>query len=53
MADIEKAVKRELGIDLDGKLIALQAPLEKSKQIYDEARAMLSVRDEYDQILGV
>ena len=44
MADIEKVANRELHIDLTGKLIALQAPLEKSKAIYgararDAARA--------------
>ena len=53
MADIEKAVKRELGIDLDGKLIALQAPLEKSMEIYREVRAMLSALDGYPQILEI
>ena len=45
MADIEKAVKRELGIDLDGKLHrALQAPPRGSKAIYGDVRTMLSAR---------
>jgi len=44
MADIEKVANRELHIDLTGKLIALQAPLEKSKAIYGDVRTMLSAR---------
>ena len=53
MADIEKVANRELHIDLTGKLIALQAPLEKSKAIYGEVRATLRVRDGYDEMLAI
>ena len=53
MADIEKVANRELHIDLTGKLIALQAPLEKSKAIYGEVRATLRVRNGYDEMLAI
>ena len=53
MADIEKAAKRELGIDLDGKLVELQAPLEKSKAIYGDVRTMLSARVGFSLLMQI
>ena len=44
MADIEKAVLRELRVDLTGKLLELQAPLEASKEIGLGFRVRFRVR---------
>ena len=51
--DIEKAVKRELGIDLTGKLAELQEPMDKSKAIYDRVRKQLGTTDGFQELLEV
>ena len=51
--DIEKAVKRELGIDLSGKLAELQEPMVKSKAIYDRVRKQLRTTDGFQELLKV
>ena len=52
MADIEKAVLRELRVDLTGKLLELQAPLEASKEIYGTVRAVLAEQDGFRRMLA-
>ena len=52
-ADIEKDTKRRFGIDLTGKLAELQAPMDKSKAIYDQAREQLRTTDGFQELLNV
>ena len=52
-ADIEKDAKRRFGIDLTGKLAELQAPMDKSKAIYDQAREQLRTTDGFQELLNV
>ena len=52
MTDIEKAVLRELRVDLTGKLLELQAPLEASKEIYGAVRAVLAEKDGFRRMLA-
>ena len=52
-ADIEKDVKRKLSIDLTGKLAELQAPMDKSKAIYDRVRERLRTTDGFQELLEV
>ena len=52
-ADIEADAKRALAIDLDGKLRALQAPLEASREIYRNATTALRALDGYDAMFEI
>ena len=52
-ADIEKDVKRVLGIDLTGKLAELQAPMDKSKAIYERVHKQLRTTDGFQELLEV
>ena len=51
--DVEKAVKRELGVDLTGKLAELKEPMDKSKAIYDRVRERLRTKDGFQELLEV
>ena len=52
-SDIELDVKREYGIDMQGKLAKLQGPMDKSKAIYTARREKLSSQDGYNELLEV
>ena len=52
-ADMEKDAKTRFGIDLTGKLAELQAPMDKSKAIYDQAREQLRTTDGFQELLNV
>ena len=53
MADIEADAKRTLGVDVVGKLVELQAPLEESREIYLQARTSAAALDSFEEMLQV
>ena len=53
MANIEAAVKRRYGINVQGKLASLQTPMDMSKAVYSKVHQKLSGRDGYKALLGL
>ena len=53
MADIEAAVKRTFGIDMQGKLVSLQAPVDMSRAVYSKVHEKLSGQDGYKALIDV
>ena len=51
MVDIEADVKRTFGVDFTGKLGDLQEPMERSREIYREARTVLESLPGFQELL--
>ena len=50
--DIEADVKRQFGIDMQGKLARLQAPMDMSKAVYSVVREKLSAEDGFKELVA-
>ena len=53
MADLEADIKRTFGIDMGGKMTELQVQVDKSREIYGEARTKLQALDGFGDLLAI